>query len=284
MSAPIDEISPLMVAPARTEDLRSTVMRFVKNKWTLRVLSLIVVIALWEYFGRLDPLKASYPTQFLSLLVEDFVPRILPAAGETFGPLGMGFAIASVAGILIGVLMAANKSVDVALSPYIAAIYATPRIALLPVLILWLGVGFDVRLAIVILSVIFPVILNTYLGCKEVNSSLVDVGRSFNANRWTISTKIVLRSSMPFAIAGIRVGFGLGLIGIIVAEILTAGAGLGNLINNDARYYDIGAMFSVIIVLGAAALIFTAVLQYVEVRLAQPWRRRRTRPQKDIGA
>lgn len=259
---------------ARGNRSKTPLERFLTDKWTLRVLSLVAVILLWEYFGRLAPLRASYPSEFTRELFQDFVPRILPAAANTFGALAAGFALAVVAGIVIGVLMAANEWVEVALSPYITAIYATPRIALLPVLILWLGIGFEVRFAIVILSAIFPVIVNTYLGCKEVSSSLVDVGRSFDGSRLAISAKIVLRSSLPYVVAGIRIGFGRGLIGIIVAEILTAGAGLGNLINKNAEYFQIGSMFGVVFVLGIVALAFSAVLRAVESRLAEPWRRR----------
>lgn len=283
MSASTDSIRSAGLKPLG-RPAKSPLARFLTNRWTLRVISLVAVLVLWEHFGRLAPLRASYPTEFTANLWDDFVPQILPAAGNTFGPLAAGFAIAVVAGIIIGVLMAANEWVEVALSPYITAIYATPRIALLPVLILWLGIGFEVRLAIVILSAIFPVILNTYLGCKEVSSSLVDVGRSFNGSRLAISAKIVLRSSLPYVVAGIRIGFGRGLIGIIVAEILTAGAGLGNLIEQDAEYFQIGRMFAVVIVLGIVALAFSAVLRLVESRLAEPSlrRERSTRARKVV--
>jgi ABC-type nitrate/sulfonate/bicarbonate transport system permease component len=250
---------------------RAAPIRFVLNPWVIRIGSLLVFLLLWQYFGRSRPYSISDPVSIWHAGQESWTEEIWPAFQSTLGALLIGVGIAIVIGIALGLLMAGSRLVELVLSPYVSALYATPRIAILPVLLLWMGVTYEMRVAIVVISAVFPILLNTYLGAREARTDLQDAGRAFGASHLKIYCGIVLRDSLRYVFAGIRVGFGKGLIGIVVAEILTGGDGLGNLIVEYARYFRIDKMFVAVVVLGVFALVMTNLLRLVEVRLTEPW-------------
>ena len=140
--------------------------RTLRDPTMLRIGSVVAVLVLWEVLGRLDPIVASYPTAIVAAFVElAFVDNTLwPAFATTLQGLVVGFAISSVLGVAIGFAMGRIRLVDLILDPYVSALYATPRIALVPLLVLWVGIDFELRVTIVVLSSIFPIIINTYIG------------------------------------------------------------------------------------------------------------------------
>lgn len=255
--------------PVTPRRLRS----FLSNPWTIRLLSLSAFLCLWEYFGRDLPYVISSPSAILASAWVDFVPEILPAFLETLRGLGAGFGLAIIIGVPLGLLMAFSRFVEIALSPYLSAFYATPRITLIPVLVLWLGISFEMRVGIVFLSAVFPIMLNTYLGGKEVNQGLMDVGRAFTASPFKIYRGILLRGSLPYVFAGIHLGLGRGLMGVVVAEIATSAGGIGNLISYYAKYFRIDTMFVAVVTLGIFAVIVAEFLARFNSRLAEPWNR-----------
>jgi ABC-type nitrate/sulfonate/bicarbonate transport system permease component len=244
---------------------------FFTNPWFLRIASLTLFLALWEYFGRDLPYVISSPSAIIASGIQNFVPEILPAFGETLKGLGAGYGIAVLIGIPVGLLMSFSRVAELALSPYVSALYATPRITLIPVLVLWLGISFNMRVGIVVLSAVFPILLNTYLGGKEVSPGLLDVGRAFNARKPKIYTSILLRGSVPYIFTGLRLGLARGLMGVVVAEIATSAGGVGNLISYYAKYFRIDSMFVVVVLLGIFALIITEVITRTQLRLTEPW-------------
>ncbi len=266
---------PKAVVPApRTPSRKPLWRRALGNPWTIRVISLVVFIGIWQYFGRDLPYVISTPLAIVQSGIENFVPEVLPAFVETLRGLGAGFGLAILVGVPLGLLMSSSRIVEIALSPYLSALYATPRITLIPVLVLWLGISFELRVGIVFLSAVFPIMLNTYLGGKEVNHGLLDVGRAFTASPFKIYRSIRLRGSLPYVFTGIHLGLGRGLMGVVVAEIATSAGGIGNLISYYAKYFRIDSMFFAVVLLGLFAVFIAEFIARLNLSLSEPWNRK----------
>ncbi len=239
-----------------------------------RALSIVVVTCLWEFVGR-RTFSISYPTAIVRAGYHTFVPEVLPAFKDTMSAFWLGYAICVVLAIPIGLAMARSRLVEVSLWPYVSALYATPRLALIPVLILWLGVTFEMRVSVVVMSGVFPIMLNTYLGAKEVDRNLVDAGIAFSANRAQMLRTVIVPGCLHYIFAGLRLGLGRALIGTIVAEIEASVVGVGHLISSDAQILRMDSMFVVIILLGIFSLACSAALKFGERWTTMPWTRGR---------
>ncbi len=244
--------------------------RFASRKNLLRLASLIVVFGVWEVLGSANPFFASHPLAILEAARTDLIPVVLPAFFTTLIALVTGLAIATPIGVALGFAMGRIRLMDVALTPYVNAIYATPRIALIPVLVLWLGISFELRITIVALGAVFPIIINTYAGAKHVDAELLDTGHSFTANSRQILRTIVMPSSLPFIFAGFRIGIGRGVSGVIVAEMTSALTGLGRIMIENAKYLQIAEVFVSIMVLGIFSLFLFEAVARVQ-RWLTPW-------------
>jgi NitT/TauT family transport system permease protein len=151
------------------------------------------------------------------------------------------------------------------------ALYAIPRIALVPLIILWAGLGVVGKIVILVSIAIFPVIINTYAGIKDVRGSLLEIGTAYSATRMQAFTKIVLPAAVPFIMTGIRLCVGLSIIGLVVAEFFTAISGLGGLITNYANVFATAKVFVPIIVIAVLGVAITEAVIYIERRLSA-WR------------
>jgi NitT/TauT family transport system permease protein len=189
----------------------------------------------------------------------------------SFEEFAIGFAIAIVAGIVVGLFTASFESVKLILTPWISGFYASPIIALAPLLILWFGVGIWSKIAVVVSLVIFPMIINTEAGILHTDTALIEAARSFGATRLQIFTKVALPNAAPYILAGLRLGVGRGLIGVVVGELAGARAGLGFLINNASQVFNMPQLFAGVIVLAVAGIAMTAFFQRLE-RILVPWR------------
>src|SRR5450432_1815275 len=145
-----------------------------------------------------------------------------------------------------------------------------PLVALVPLLILWLGLGFKVKVAVVFLMSLFPICINTWLGVAAVPKSLIDVGRSFVASDLTILRRIILPSTLPYIMAGIRLAVGRAVVAMVIAEFFTAISGLGAIIINSANNFDTATMFVPIVLLMVMAIGLNWLIGWVERKVA-PW-------------
>jgi NitT/TauT family transport system permease protein len=250
--------------------------RVFDNPWVLRILSVAVLLGLWQLLG--NKYSTSFPSDIVRTFPHTFVHQVVPALGDTLKGFGAGYAVSIAIGIPLGLLMARSRLVELALEPYVNALYATPRLALIPVLILWLGIDFKMRFAVVLVSGVFPIILNTYLGAKEVDRNLLDAGKAFAAGELQTLRTIVIPASLPYIFAGLRLGLARAFIGIIVAEIETSVLGIGNLINKDAQTLRFDGMWVAIITLGILSILFSTFLKRVEAWSVTPWNRKGKAP------
>jgi NitT/TauT family transport system permease protein len=246
-----------------------------KNKWVLRGLSLAIVLLLWQLIGRTFPTAASYPSQIFDEAIHNSRSRIAPAFRETLSSFLLAFAICVVAGIPIGLLMARSRIVELALRPYVSILYATPIVVFIPLLIIYLGVTFELRLVAALLVGIFPIILNTYIGAQQVERDLLDAGRAFNGSELQILRTVVVPGSLPYIFAGMRIGFGHAMVATIVAEMEGTVAGVGGMIDNYANNLEIAAMWVLILLLGAFSVLGSTLLRAAEKWASQPWDRKR---------
>ena len=236
----------------------------------IRTASVIVFLILWEIYGRrTDPILFTYPTAvavaFWKLLISGELAHQLLVS---LSALAAGFGASLVLGVILGLAMGRSRLAEATLAPHINALYATPQVALTPLLMMWLGLGFAVKVAVVFLFAFFPILINTASGAKNVSASMVEVGRAYLAPPRQILFKIVFPAALPFIMAGVRIAIGRGLVGMIVAELFTAITGLGAMLSLYGNIFETAKMFVVIIILALLGIGLIHASQALERKLA----------------
>jgi NitT/TauT family transport system permease protein len=238
------------------------------------LLSLVIVGLVWEIAGRsgrwpliLAPISEIW-VKFLQLAATgELMRHVLVSLNEFF----VGFAVAAVLGILLGIAIASSEAVKDFVDPWVSAVYATPTVALAPLFIFMFGIDAPSKMAVVFLLAIFPVVINTSTGIRSTDRVYIEAARSFSATRAQIFTKVLIPSALPFIVAGLRLGIGRGLVGVVVGEFIGARAGLGYLIFRSSQAFQIDAMWVGVFLLAGTGVLAVIVLQKVERRMA-PWR------------
>lgn len=241
-------------------------------RWAITALSVAIFLAIWEFFGRdVNPVFGSYPSAIAMAFVDlARSGKLLRALFQSLQPFALGYVLAIVAGIPIGLVVGRFRTAEAALGIYVTAGYAMPLVALVPLLILWLGLGFAVKVAVVFLMSIFPICINTWAGVNAVPVSLIEVGRSFVASDATILRRIILPATMPYIMAGIRLAVGRAVVAMIIAEFFTAISGLGGIIIQAANNFDTATMFVPVVILMVLAIGLNSLILWLERRIA-PW-------------
>jgi ABC-type nitrate/sulfonate/bicarbonate transport system permease component len=241
--------------------------------WIVRVVSIVTVLIAWEIVGRqINPLFMSYPTAIARASVAMIANgELLNALLTSLRTLVVGFLTASVIGITMGLLIGRYRVVDAATDWLVTALYATPLIAVIPLVILWFGLGDKAKFFIVTILAVFPVLINTAAGVRNVPSQLIDVGAAFAANERQVFLKIIFPAVLPYIMTGLRLGVGRAIIAMVAAEFFTAITGLGALIVRYGNQYDTASMFVPILVLMFMGVTLSVVLRRVEEMFA-PWR------------
>ncbi len=183
--------------------------------------------------------------------------------------IGLGLSI--VVGLPVGIVMGRSRVLDALLDPYVTALNASPRIVWLPLMILWFGIGIGSKIAIVFAGAVFPMLINTYAGVRNVNHVLVNVVRSFGASEWQIMRLVVLPNAVPYIIAGLRLAIGRAILGVVVGEFFGASQGLGYMIAAAATNYKVDVVFVGVAIFMALSVSLTLAVKNVESRLAV-WR------------
>jgi NitT/TauT family transport system permease protein len=257
---------------AAVEDLPAP-PRSRSKAWLIRLISIVVVLVAWEIGGRqINPLFMSYPSAIASAGVTLVMNgELLVALKSSLLTLLIGFFTASAIGISLGLLIGRYRTVDAATDWLVNALYATPLIAVIPLVILWFGLGDSAKLFIVTILAVFPVLINTASGVRNVPRGLIDVGAAFAANERQVFLKIILPAVLPYIMTGLRLGIGRAIIGMVAAEFFTAITGLGALIVKYGNQYDTASMFVPILILMVLGVTLTALVRRIEDMFA-PWR------------
>jgi NitT/TauT family transport system permease protein len=164
------------------------------------------------------------------------------------------------------------RQLDWALDLPINAFYATPMVALVPVLVLWFGIYLKAKIIVVFLFAVFPIVINTYQGVREVDRNLIEVARSFRSSERAMWQDVLLPYALPYIAAGIRLAIGRGLVGMIIAEFYTTISGLGFMVLKYANVFEMDKTFVPVITLMFLGVTLTNGAKWLEKRIA-PWRR-----------
>ncbi len=240
----------------------------------LRFGGITAFIALWEIGARagwLDPLFASSPALIVEKLVQMVMDgSIWPHVIASAQIAGLGFGLSVLVGVPMGLLMGRSETIRATLEPFTIALNASPQVAFLPLLIIWLGIGLTSKVALVFLGSFIIMVINTEAGVTQVDKRLVETAHSFMANERQIMMKIILPSALPYIIAGMRLAVGRTLVMVVVAEIYASTKGLGYLIFQAGGLYDTAQVFVGVFVLATAGVLLNGLLRWAEKRLA-PW-------------
>ena len=241
-------------------------------RWVITTASICCALILWEIFGRdINPVFGSYPSAiavaFWQLLQSG---QLGSALVESLQPFAVGYFLAIAIGVPIGLIIGRFRWAEAAFGIYITAGYAMPLVALVPLLVLWLGLGFAVKAAVVFLMALFPICINTWLGVTAVPKTLIEVGKSFVAPPMVILRRIVLPATLPYIMAGVRLAVGRAVVAMVIAEFFTTISGLGAVIINSANNFDTATMFVPIIILMVMAIGLNSLIGWVEGKVA-PW-------------
>ena len=231
-----------------------------------------LILIVWEIVGPfISPIFFTYPTKiavaFYDLTLNGELPYYL---GQSLEVMIYGLSIAVIVGIPLGIAMARFQRLDWALDLPINALYATPLVAVVPLLVLWFGIYLKAKIIVVFLFAVFPVLINTYQGVRECDKNMLEVARSFRSSERRMWQDVLLPFAVPYIIAGIRLAIGRGLIGMIIAEFYTTISGLGFMITRYANVFEMDKVFVPVIVLMVLGVSLTTLLKWVGKRIA-PW-------------
>ena len=255
---------------------------FVRRKvvsWERLTQVLLVVVGLvaWELIGRrLGTFFLAPPSSLVAAFGEMVASgELITAVLDSLSSLLAGYGLAVVIGISVGFLMGWYDPVGRTLNPFVSAAYVVPTAALVPVFIIWFGLGFTARVITVLLFCVFEILVSTYTGVRNVDGLLVDASRAFGANRRQLFGKVVALASLPYIFAGLRMGASRAVKGMVIAELLFAVTGIGGVIQNAANYYRTDKVFVLVIVLALMGVGMAAAIQGLEKWLT-PWRQERS--------
>lgn len=231
-----------MTASLQTDVLPMTRRRAssVAGRYWPPAVAVIVVLLVWEVVGRLtNPLLFAPPTRVVTAFGDLVSSGELGTAFlQTLSYLVPGFLISAVSGIAIGVLMGRSETWGRLLEPYVNAIYATPRVVIIPLVILWFGVGYNGRIFIIWIGAVIPIILNTAIGVRYTRVDLVEAARSFLATERQLVRHVVLPGAVPFVVSGLRIGAERALVGAVIAEVFLSLTGVGGIIQTEAERFN----------------------------------------------
>jgi ABC-type nitrate/sulfonate/bicarbonate transport system permease component len=267
---PVGEAS----APPAAASVRRRITRALTRPRLWRsLISLVIVLGGWELVGQYvltNKLFFVPLSDVLRAIVELWQKGELQRhIGASFKAIGYGMALAGVVGVSFGIVMGASRTFADYTEVYLNALYSTPLVAIAPLLILWLGIGIASKIAVVFLISVFPIVISTASGVRNVEHHYIDVARAFGAVRNQIVAKVMIPAALPFVLTGIRLAIGRAIVGVVVGELFGANAGLGYLIYTSGQTFDVPSLFAGVLCLAFAGVSLTWLLQKLETRLVR---------------
>jgi len=263
---------------ARPATAASAARRPSAGKYVVGIVSVVVVLALWQLSGTLGWIPVAYTSTPLAVLGAG---GTLIGSGElganvvsSLAIFAIGFGGGAVIGVPLGMLMGWRLRARQTFEPLVTAVYLTPSIVLLPIFVLALGIGPASKVAIVFIECVITIVVNSMAGIRETDPRLVRAARSFQASDWAIFMRVLLPSALPTIVAGLRLGVGRAVITVVVAELYGGTIGIGVLISQYGTALRIAPLMFLVILVGVFGYVASALLRRVEVAVT-PWRRER---------
>lgn len=240
--------------------------------------TVLAFLVIWELAGTVwpvvNPIFLSSPSRIfraaLSLYRSGELLHDLYVSGIEFF---CGYLISIIVGVPLGIALGWYQRFNYSINPFINAFYAAPVVAFLPLLVIWMGIGLASKLTLIFMAAVFPILMNTRDAVKTTPNALLDAARSFQASQYQIFRTIVLPSAVPFILAGLRLGAGRALIGVFVAELYIAQAGVGQMIAQAGATFNTDVVLVGVIIFSIAGMITLELLTQLERRFER-WRPR----------
>lgn len=262
-------------APARRPRRQSRRVYSRRTRWIVGVLNLATFFLVWQ----------------LAATVTDVPKLFLPSPGEVFTELAemhdegilwgnlwisayiylVGLAISIVIAIPMGLTIGGIRILDKILSPYVWAVYTTPRLILMPLILLWVGINDTARIVIIVLSAVPATLVVVMEGIKTVDNSLLNAARSFGAGRTALFRLVVMPSTVPFIATGIRMGVSRGLIGLFIGELFTSSDGIGYIITLSTKTFNSARTYGMLLIFILFCIAMVGLSQLLERKVSQ-WR------------
>jgi NitT/TauT family transport system permease protein len=241
----------------------------------LNVISPLALLTLWELCARFDVIDTRFfpaPSSVLSTAVEMLQSgELVTHTAASMQRLAYGTILGGVPALVLGIVMGLNRTIRALFDPLIAATYPVPKSAILPLALLVFGLGEASKVFMVAIGVFFPVVINATTGVLEINKIYLDVGRNYQASRWNTFWTIALPGALPVIMTGFKLGIGIGLVLIAVAEMVAAKSGLGYLIWSAWSTFAVEQMYVGLFVIALIGFLITLVLNELE-RVIIPWK------------
>jgi NitT/TauT family transport system permease protein len=266
---------PAPAEPAEIEGVRQHSFYRRNDAWLLGGGALLVLIAIWEFCwqqGWISPLFFSGPSaiakRFVHEMQEGNLWSDIAYSGRNFA---IGLGLATVTAIPLGIVLGWYRPFRLVFDPLVNALYSTPRIALIPLIIIWFGIGMWSKVFIVFLAAFFPILINTVAGVKNLDADLVRAARSFCATDRQLFVTVALPSSVPFILAGMRMAVAHALIGVVVGELFAGNEGIGYMINFAGQTFATDLLLIGVLITACAGIAFGLVFDRLQRRF-QRWR------------
>lgn len=237
--------------------------------------AVFLTLAIWQAMwsaGKISPLFMSGPSaiaiRFWDDLLHGHLLSDLSYSGKNFA---IGFVLAVVAGVGLGVLIGWYKRVEMITGPFMSALYATPRVAMVPLIIIWFGIGMWSKVFIVFISAFFPVLINTIGGIQAIDRDLLKAARAFCATDRQIFTTVAIPGAVPFILTGVRQGVALGLIGVVVGEMFGGSEGIGFMVAYGGQTFATDTLFVGVLIIAFAGIVLSSAAEQLEKRFSR-WR------------
>lgn len=242
--------------------------------WLFTVLNLSTFLLLWQWVAASDVLSDLFfpaPSEVFAELWDGFTTGFLwEHIFSSFKNFTLGLGLSCLIAIPVGLVMGANRYVDALVSPYVWALASMPSVALVPLLVLMLGFTDAAKISLIVLSAVFPIMINCMAGVKTVDKSLLTAGQVFGAKKRQLYSRVVLPSAAPFVISGVNQGMSQALIGLVVAEMFATRQGLGYVMVRAQESFNAPLLYGVLILLVVISLTFVELMRRLEARVA-PW-------------
>lgn len=235
--------------------------------------STIILLVAWELIGRLSgikPIILPLPTQVLVELSAEW-RWYLGHAGYTTMTTLVGFTLSVIGGVLMGTAVASSRLCERFLYPMVVALNSVPKVAVAPLFVIWLGTGYEPKIAIAFLIAVFAIIVDTLHGLRSIPQDVLDVARVLKGRPLSVFFKVRLPGALPSILAGMKVAISLALVGAIVGEFVSSQRGLGYVIMSAQGTFDTVRVFAALMLLAAIGLALYGLLVWLE-RLLTPWR------------
>jgi sulfonate transport system permease protein len=244
-----------------------------RSRAAISATSVALFLALWEIAPRLgiaDPFFTSQPSRVLVAAID--VARsgtLLRDALVSLSEFATGFALALAVGVPLGLLLGTFRTLRYLIDPPVMALYATPQLALLPILVVWLGIGMASKVAVVFIGAVIPIIVNTIAGVRQVEQPLVLAARSFCATRWDVFVRVILPASRPAVMLGIRLGLSRAVLAVVVGEMYVSQEGIGNEIMRLGSAFRVDQLLVYVLLVSAFGLAATNFVRRLEEKAAR---------------